>query len=83
MRTFAIVAIIVVGLPLGVALGRYGSMQPCDMLAMESVRLRAKSYGSVDAPGLATIGARIAYAHRSPGECLARLGGFSPKTPST
>ena len=73
MRSIAIVAIIIIGLPVAVALARYGSLQPCDMLATEGVRLHAKSYGARGAPGLAKIDARIAFAHRSSVACLVAL----------
>jgi hypothetical protein len=43
----------------GVAVGRYGSMHPCDMLAMEAARLRPNT-----APP-----ERIIYPHRSPRAC--------------
>jgi hypothetical protein len=63
MKVIAIVAIIVLAFAVGVAVGRYGSMHPCDMLAMEAARLRPNI-----APPERTI-----FAHRSPGRCLVAL----------
>ena len=52
-RLVVVVVLVVIGLPLVAALGRYGTLQPCDMLAMETVRLRVASY---DKPKCSSLG---------------------------
>ena len=73
MRAVAIVAIIGLGLPLSVALGRYGTIQPCEMLALEMTWLRARAYDGAPRGPLNVIGARLALLDRSPAECLVAL----------
>jgi hypothetical protein len=88
VKAIAIIAVVAtIGLPGGVALGRYGTLQPCDMLVMETerswVRPRSwvRSHGSSTAPGMSALGARIAHTHRSPGECLVALGRILTQDP--
>ena len=72
-RLVVVVVLVVIGLPLVAALRRYGTLHPCDMLAMETVRLRVASYDKPSTPGLAVLATRAAYAPRTPRECLAAL----------
>jgi hypothetical protein len=61
-RLVVVVILVVIGLPLVAALRRYGTLQPCGMLAMETVRLRVASYDKPSTPGLAVLATRAAYA---------------------
>jgi hypothetical protein len=67
MRTIAIVAIIAIGLPVAIAIGRYGSLQPCDMLVLETIRMR-RSEHTVNVLQVSSM-----VVGRMPRECLGAL----------
>jgi hypothetical protein len=77
MRAWLLGAAIVIGAPMAFLLIRYGTLNPCTMLALDMAREQeARSGGTSGDSAVFRFGALLAAATRTPSECVPALWRF-------